>query len=220
MEQEYELSGNLSKKDKDEVYDILKHRLVYLHYQPGEIINEKDLCEEFGIGRTPLRELLLRLQNKKLLRIVPRFGTFAEDINLLELKNLYQIRESLEGLSASLAVDTITDEKLSTMKLLIEEINNQTKLNNSTQLAILDQQFHQILRSCVLNQPLNEICEEVGDRCTRGWYYHMKNIGNVAASMENLADILQALINRDKAQAKKAMETHIGEFRKVIVNVL
>ncbi|MEG1537815.1 MAG: GntR family transcriptional regulator [Clostridiales bacterium] len=220
MEQENDLDNIIFKNDKDAVYDILKHRLVYLHYQPGEIINEKDLCEEFGIGRTPLRELLLRLQNKKLLKIIPRFGTFAEEINLLELKNLYQIREALEGLSAYLAVDTITEDKVAAMKLLIAEIKEQTRLKNSGQLALLDQQFHLILRSCVLNQPLNEICEEVGDRCTRGWYYHMRNIGTVAASMINLEDILQALIKQDHEQAKTAMEIHIREFRKIIMDVL
>ncbi len=220
MGQESQTATVVCKKDKVEVYDILRHRLVYLHYQPGQVINEKELCDEFGIGRTPLRELLLKLQNKKLLKILPRFGTFAEDINLLELKNLYQIREVLEGLSASLAVETITDEKICALQAIIQDIKEQTRLNSSKQLAVLDQQFHLILRSCVLNQPLNEICEEVGDRCTRGWYYHMSNIGNVAASMENLKDILAAIMEHDKDKARTAMETHIREFRKIIMHIL
>ncbi|MCR4962595.1 MAG: GntR family transcriptional regulator [Firmicutes bacterium] len=220
MEQASQSATAVQKKDKEEVYDILRHRLVYLHYQPGQIINEKELCDEFGIGRTPLRELLLKLQNKKLLKILPRFGTFAEDINLLELKNLYQIREVLEGLSAALAVETITEEKIDALQAIIQEIKEHNPAKSSEQLALLDQQFHLIIRSCVLNQSLNEICEEVDDRCTRGWYYNMSNIGNVAASMDNLKDILTAIMEHDQEKARTAMETHVREFREVIMHIL
>ena len=48
----------------------------------------------------------------------------------------------------------------------------------------------------------------------------MSNIGNVAASMENLKDILAAIMEHDKDKARTAMETHIREFRKIIMHIL
>jgi DNA-binding GntR family transcriptional regulator len=44
-----------------EIYRTIKDRILFLEYKPGQILNENTLAEEFGVSRTPLREVLSRL---------------------------------------------------------------------------------------------------------------------------------------------------------------
>ncbi|MBW2539794.1 MAG: GntR family transcriptional regulator [Deltaproteobacteria bacterium] len=63
------------------VYSIIRDRILYLEYEPGKILNEKILAQEFGISRTPVRDVLNRLEWDQLVRIIPRTGSMVTEIN-------------------------------------------------------------------------------------------------------------------------------------------
>lgn len=71
-----------------EIYTQIKDRILYMDYKPGEILNEKSLAEEFGVSRTPLREILTRLEWEKLVRVLPRLWPGA--INTIEVEHGYR----------------------------------------------------------------------------------------------------------------------------------
>ena len=56
-----------NKLNTDNIYEILKNRIIQLEYDPGQILNEVDIAEEFGTSRTPIRRVFQLLQNDKLL---------------------------------------------------------------------------------------------------------------------------------------------------------
>ena len=57
-------------KGKPSIYESLKDRIILLDYEPGQLIREKDLMDEFQVSRTPVREALIRLQSDELVRPV------------------------------------------------------------------------------------------------------------------------------------------------------
>jgi DNA-binding GntR family transcriptional regulator len=61
-------------RGNDTVYRKLKERIVFLDYEPGQALREKDLMQEFGVSRTPVREALIRLEVEGLVRIFPNQG--------------------------------------------------------------------------------------------------------------------------------------------------
>ena len=63
--------------NKEEAYEELRVRIVTNGVAPGEILNEKDLMAELAIGRSPLREILFRLQEENLIKPLPRLGALA-----------------------------------------------------------------------------------------------------------------------------------------------
>lgn len=207
-------------KKKFEVYHALRHRLIYLYYKPGEIINEKDLCAEFKIGRTPLRDIFMRLQHDRLVKILPRFGTFAEDIDLRELKNLYVVREALEGLNIHIAVGYMQDEHIEFLGQVIEDIKIAREGKDYQELAHLDELFHNTLQRLSHNRPLQEILYNLNDRCVRGWYAHADALGQIGESMQNLTEVYEAIKERDQDKARKEMEQHINSFYQLILRVL
>lgn len=56
----------------DRAYEVLEHRLVTLQLVPGTVVTEKELIQEVGVGRTPLREAVLRLAQEQLVAVLPR----------------------------------------------------------------------------------------------------------------------------------------------------
>src|SRR5690625_1687304 len=76
-------------------YRILLDRLIMLDIQPGEPSMEKQLAEEMGVGRTPLREALKRLESDHLVVTYPRRGTFASQVDVTDLAHVSEVRQEI-----------------------------------------------------------------------------------------------------------------------------
>src|SRR5882757_7697286 len=79
-----------------QVYDMMRRAIVGLELRPGEPVNEKLICEQLGISRTPLREAILQLHAERLVEVWPNAGTHVSPIDLREVMDGQIVRESLE----------------------------------------------------------------------------------------------------------------------------
>ncbi|HJA39811.1 MAG TPA: GntR family transcriptional regulator, partial [Candidatus Brevibacterium intestinigallinarum] len=84
----------------EHAYEVLRHRLIMLDTAPGDPINEASLSAELGIGRTPIREALKRLEGEHLVVSYPRRGTFASSVDITDLAAITEMREALEPIAA------------------------------------------------------------------------------------------------------------------------
>ena len=83
-------------KLQDQAYQMIRRSIVFLHYRPGEKLALKDLSDNLGVGRTPVRESLVRLQQEGLVLTVPQSGTYVTQIDLDTAESQRFIREQLE----------------------------------------------------------------------------------------------------------------------------
>ena len=72
------------QSNKKHAYENLRYRIITQELPPGELLKESDLMEHYGIGRTPLREIIIELQRQGLIRRVPRTGTWVAPMAPLE----------------------------------------------------------------------------------------------------------------------------------------
>jgi DNA-binding GntR family transcriptional regulator len=84
----------------DRAYEALEHRIVTLQLAPGTIVTEKELIQEVGLGRTPLREAVLRLAQEQLVTVLPRKGIYISEINLTDQLAALEVRWELDRLMA------------------------------------------------------------------------------------------------------------------------
>jgi len=89
----------------DQAYRILLEDIVTLKLQPGEVLAEEDLRRRLDLGRTPIREALQRLASERLVVVIPRKGVIVSEINITDLGEIYEVRETMEGLAARLAAE-------------------------------------------------------------------------------------------------------------------
>jgi DNA-binding GntR family transcriptional regulator len=93
---ETKLLSIASNSLSDIAYERLKHAIVCLALAPGSVVREEELIERSGIGRTPVREALQRLQRDQLVTVLPRQGVMVTNIDVAELPVLFETRTILE----------------------------------------------------------------------------------------------------------------------------
>ncbi len=104
----YSLRGRVFHKLRE---DILNGR-----YEEHEELREVAIGEELGVSRTPVREAFRQLELEGLIQIVPNKGAYVTGITAKDVKDIYMIRSSLEGMCARLATGHITKEQLEEME--------------------------------------------------------------------------------------------------------
>src|SRR3546814_7375523 len=91
----------------ERVAAILKEQILDGSLAPGQRLISRDLIEELGISRGPLREAFRRLAADRLIELIPNRGAVVRRLSRAEIINLFQIREALEGQAARLAAERI-----------------------------------------------------------------------------------------------------------------
>ena len=98
-------------------YDQIKYKIIHFHYLPGQKISEKMISESLNLGRTPVREALIRIEREGLIEVIPQSGTYVTIINMTSAKNGRFVRECIEPKIMLEAMTKLTQEGL--MNLLV-----------------------------------------------------------------------------------------------------
>ena len=137
-------------------------RILYMQYAPGEILNETTLAEEFGTSRGPLRDVLKRLEWKKLVMTMPRLGTQVTEIDFQKIIQVFQIRFDIEALAARLACENAPQEHNDRIQKLIDRLNRipkDGKKRAGVKFIEIDFLFRDILYEAAQNPILREISD-------------------------------------------------------------
>jgi GntR family transcriptional regulator, rspAB operon transcriptional repressor len=202
-----------SKKSPHEnIFKTIRDRIVHMEYSPGKPLPEKNLCEEFKVSRTPVREAVKKLEEMKLVTVIPRFGTYVAPVDINEIRCAFEVKIKLEGLAGEVAAKRITHDKLSEMKSLIEEADVLLKEGGHRHLIEIDTRFHEIIYQAAQNPILQEILENLHSRCARLWGSSLSGVIPIPEIIHQLKEIYSALEQRNPKTAAQLMEDHVRYF--------
>ena len=108
--------------NRDEFYTAFKHDIITSKLRPGELLKEKQIMQDYGIGRLPMREIMVRLQQENLIETIPRMGTVVTRLDIKHMRDVVGLRLELECVVAKLAAERITDEQLKLRELVEKSI--------------------------------------------------------------------------------------------------
>jgi len=128
----------------DQVFEHLETDILSGKYQRGDILTENHLCEILGVSRTPIREALRRLQQEHLI-VETGKGSQVLGISEDDLRDIYIIREQLEGLAAKMSAEKASEEDINELKSALELQEFYLAKQNSEQIRLMDNRFHEIL---------------------------------------------------------------------------
>jgi DNA-binding GntR family transcriptional regulator len=178
-------------------------------------LSEKDLCREFNVSRTPLREAFAKLEGMKLVTIIPRFGTNVSPIDINEIRCAFEIKIKLESLAVELAVERIDSEKLKVLDDVIQEVAQLEEADGQQRhhrLIELEVRFHRIILEAAQNPILEEFLDNLHYRCARLWSSSLSEVVPNKDILNQMKNIYQALAERDAKSAGRHMERHIHYF--------
>jgi DNA-binding GntR family transcriptional regulator len=190
----------------EKIYNTIKQRILNLHYEPGQSLNQKELAVELGVSQTPIREIFLRLEWEKLVTILPRIGIHVTKIDFKELKEVYRTRILIEGELGRLAAQNISDEQLAEMKKLLESCKKIKGERTREKLVELDKKFRVILFSAANCRILQEISELLYSQTLRTWHLTFDEsdlISEVEMETKEIEATIASLAKREPNAAQK-----------------
>jgi len=203
----------------EKAYRLIKEKVVTLELPPSAVIDEHVLMQQLGLGRTPIREALQRLDSEGLVNIVPRRGTFVNDISVTDLQKIFELRIVLEGFCARLAARRVSTQQLERMEEILQDLEGLEDGDHQTLMSI-DKRFHRLLYVASDNEFMTDVLDRLYDLSLRLWYLVLSRLQEVRHSIEQHEDLLCALEEGDPDKAEAVIQNHIVEFQQSIKSAL
>ena len=156
-----------------DIYRTLRERIIFLAYDPGRILKEQALAEEFGVSRTPLRTVLFRLEWEHLLKILPRTGIQVAELELNTITHLFQARLELESVIGVMAAERFTRDHFDRLEQLTARCRDLTAHQNPEKLARLDMDLKRLFHDAAANPFLTEMSDRFYVLTFRLWYFNL-----------------------------------------------
>ncbi|WP_158084095.1 GntR family transcriptional regulator [Marispirochaeta aestuarii] len=138
-----------------DIYTTLFDRIIHNQYPSENFLREDSLAKEFGTSRTPIRNVLKRLEQDQLIQIIPNRGAKTFPFTADDLEDIFEIRRSLEALALEFAIPALSIQRLIEIRKEIQEISN-TK--DYMRHAEVDAELHTyLIESCGRRRLINMV---------------------------------------------------------------
>ncbi|GAB6036656.1 GntR family transcriptional regulator [Fundidesulfovibrio butyratiphilus] len=191
-----------------EVFETLKLRILNWEYPPGRRLIEEELCQEFGVSRSPVREALGRLAAYGLVEYEPHKGCQVKQLELRTIKDLYQVRLALElWVAERLAQDPDVLPALARLRADWTAPRHRSV----EQWAELDRQFHEGLARAAGNAVLVSQLEAVNERLTVLRPFDFSVEERAVSTCAQHLDVLDRIAAGDPEGARRAIRVNIED---------
>jgi DNA-binding GntR family transcriptional regulator len=201
----------------DRAYLTIRGLIVSLELPPGAVIDERELMQRLGLGRTPVREALRRLAQEQLVEVFPRRGMFVTSVDVRDLARISEVRLALEPEAARLAAERATEEERDELSALGDGIKR------GADLMSLDEQIHRAIYRAAHNDLLEKTLGEYYVLAHRIWMIALDRAQELEEAVEAHRDLIQAITVGNGDRAAELMRAHVEDFetamRRVLVTV-
>ena len=199
---EIEKDGN-----KVNVYRSLKNAIQFLNLKPGIAVTEAALKDVLGVGRTPIREALIRLGDEQLVDIFPQRGTYISKINLKIAREMAYMRHIIETeifldlCAAKIDLNEIVQEALFFMKQALGK-------NDTVNYIKADAMFHKAIFRNTGHDSIWNVIENTRSHYVRFLMLDMNFPDTLASSYQQHLDIVSQIASGEAGKLRKTLEIH------------
>jgi DNA-binding GntR family transcriptional regulator len=192
---------------RTQVTDNLRHAILTRQFQPGQRLIERELVEATGASRTSVREALRELCAEGLVTSIPNKGTIVTEVTRDEARQIYELRSGLEALAGRLFVERATDAEVAELKRSFTVIEDAYRLGVGA-LAAKDA-FYDVLFRGARNEQLRQVTAGLHARVSYLRAFSLSQPGRLKGSLQELRDIMDAVLARDADAVAEACATHV-----------
>lgn len=192
----------------------LKERIIHWQYPPEHRLTEAELCQKFGVSRSPVREALRTLATDGFVKKMPNRGYAVKQYNLREIEELYELRLALELFVVECLANRGTPMKddLDALKRTWTGLLNGSSKKDE-ELARLDTLFHETLAHAAGNKSLLRQLRAINERLLLFRMIDFGKAHRVESTCHQHLEILKRIAAKDISGARKAMQRNIEDGR-------
>ena len=192
----------------------LKERIIHWQYPPEHRLTEAELCQKFGVSRSPVREALRTLATDGFVKKMPNRGYAVKQYNLREIEELYELRLALELFVVECLANRGTpmkDDMDALKRTWTGLLNGSSKKDE--ELARLDTLFHETLAHAAGNKSLLRQLRAINERLLLFRMIDFGKAHRVESTCHQHLEILKRIAAKDISGARKAMQRNIEDGR-------
>jgi len=206
-------------------HETIVRKIICLEYQPSQHLEENQLVEDLGIGRTPIREALVRLHSEKMIESHPKRGVIVRPITLQNTKAMFESMKIMEMGLVDIAINKDSSNFIKKMKASNKEIEKAIAANDVFELVEANHDFHMNFARCSQNEFFIRAVQDVRSEAKRLSYLSYANIidpqkplkAHYDSVFQEHEQIIQSLMEKDETRLKDLIEKHIITFRQRII---
>ncbi len=206
-------------------YEKIYQKIVTLDFEPGQRLEEKQLIDRLEMGRTPIREALLRLVGENMVESQPGRGYIVRPITLQNIKATFEMMKILEAGVVGLAVRQNVAPFLVKMEQAGAAVKSAIKNGNPLDLVEANHDFHQYYALCSNNEYLVRGINQIRSEAKRLSYLSYVNEVDPGVSLMDHYDsvihehdrMITCLRDKDEALLKETVLEHIKAFQRRII---
>src|SRR5215472_6242271 len=202
------------------IYETLRAEVISGQRKPGELLSEAELARNWGVSRSPIREAFRQLEEHHLVRWAPRRGATVARLTVAGLRDIYEVREALESLSAGLAAERGSAADLTKMSDLAADVKKSQDEGDYMRAIMLDDEFHRLMASTTRNRMLESQSGHVLDRVIMARLVVREEPGRPKEIVREHQAILDALGQRDAEKAAEEAALHVRKARVRLMDML
>lgn len=205
---------------KEVVYRRLVRAIVELRLEPGVQLRERQLAEQMGVSKTPIREALVRLEKEGLVTVTPYRSAIVRGYAHADIREIYELRELLEGFCARRAAMRISDADEAALRDNTRRSRGLLAGGTPDGIPALFDEFDRILYRQAAGHRIGGLLAELD--------LHLERLGNLTvgvpgrldASIRQHEEIVTAIVKRDAVAAEAACREHIRSVFADLVNAI
>lgn len=206
-----------SEEIKPKVFQAIRADIISQHLKPGQAIHEDELASQYGISRTPIREILRMLEHEDLVRIVPHSGAVVAELTANDIAEVLEIRMWLEPAAARSAAVKATDGQIAEFKSIGRQLDVALEKLDSLLSFDADGKLHNLILIAAGNRRSRRIINNLMGQIHRIRFISGHKPGRIETTVREHKQIVEAIIKRLPEKAEEAMRIHIVNTRDLLL---
>lgn len=205
---------------RDVVFNTLRQAILKGDMEPGERLMEITLANKLGVSRTPIREAIRKLELEGLVNMIPRKGAIVASISEKDMKDVLEVRITLEELAVKLAIKNMTDEDIELLVKAGRNFENAVISRDIVEICEADVAFHDIIYNKTGNNRLIQIISNLREQMYRYRLEYIKDARTHSILISEHNDIIKCLKNKDVVAAQEAVREHVNNQERGIARAI
>lgn len=217
MKSTTEAKRGVGPRTKERILQELRADIISQRLKPGQAIREDELAQRYGISRTPIREMLRRLEQEDLVKIIPNKGVIVSELTPHDVEEILEIRLSLETVAAGRAAANITSSQMAELREIARDLDKAVELQDSITSLRLDSRLHNLILETAGNSRAQKIIKNLMSQILRVRFVSAHKPGRIDSTVAEHKQIVSALLKRDPESAEEAMKAHLTVTKQLLL---
>ncbi|WP_171070229.1 GntR family transcriptional regulator [Methylobacterium terricola] len=198
---------------RERAFEEVRDAIIAGRIAPGARLIERELCAALGVSRASVREVIRRLEAERLVSVEPRKGPTVMALTRKDATEIYEVRALLEALLIERFTDVASGDEIAHLEGIFTEVRAAAASNAVSEIVALMLRVNDHLLDVVRHDVARDLLRQLNARINFLRVRAMAKPGRIAASLEEIGAILDAVRGRDGARAGELMKASVEHAR-------